>query len=231
MNDDPMYRGPILNLYTIDDHIYCYLPSDIAWPTMLGLLTIISDAIAAAPWWGDGEGGVELPAVGSVWVARPGRSLASPHVVVTHVEPPVGVAQARVETVGLSGSVYGPLGNFLHEHRPATVVPTPTADDWIDPAVRLPEVGEWYWYPYGDGTVGVDRGGRYDDYHTNWRWAPILVGPPPIPDASEVQDDQTATDGRAPVTRSELRNSGRAYLLELPEAEFWAHRYLIEGDE
>jgi hypothetical protein len=171
------------HVFDTTTHLHA-LPTRDRWPTMLGLLTIISDAIAAAPWWGDGAGGVELPAVGSVWVARPGRSLASPHVTVTAVEPPVGVAQARVGTVGPGREwVSGQLGNFLHEHVPATVVPTPTADDWIDPAVRLPEVGEWVWWLTKYGNLNCTR---HSGTFGGARWAPILVGPPPIPDASEV---------------------------------------------
>jgi hypothetical protein len=154
-----------------------------SWPTMLGLLTIISDAIAAAPWWGDGEARVKVPAVGSVWADF-------------ECDPPDIVS---VDSVDDDGTIWlwsmgrdyawsGCLDRFLRHYRPATVVPTPTADDWIDPAVRLPDVGEWFWWDYGDGDISayvhVD-GDR--DWRPGSRWAPILVGPPPIPDASEVE--------------------------------------------
>ena len=92
------------------------------------------------------------------------------------------------------------LDRFLRHYRPATVVPTPTADDWIDPAVRLPEVGDAVWlYKWGESPV-VARDFDYRQWHywnealdgrgagaTDWRWAPILVGPPLISDASEVE--------------------------------------------
>ena len=48
MNDDPVI-GPCWPRGAF----YCQHCDDYTWPTMLGLLTIISDAIAAAPWWGD----------------------------------------------------------------------------------------------------------------------------------------------------------------------------------
>ena len=150
-----------------------------AWPTMLGLLTIISDAIAAAPWWGSGASGVELPAVGSYWLDEFG----APYMVDGYdIDGPV----SHDGTFGL------PLENFTNgSYRPATVVPTPTADDWIDPAVRLPDVGEYLWVLVGTAPLVAWIAGRFTDsapWPDDWvRWAPILVGPPPIPDASEVE--------------------------------------------
>jgi hypothetical protein len=177
MNDDPMYRGPILDLYTMDDHLYCYLPSDITWPTMLGLLTIISDAIAASPWWGDGS---ELPWPDpDEWYAQfNGTQIDVVSTYRSIIEPDVVAVWLDHED---NDPIHLTREEFWASYRPAAVVPTPTADDWIDPAVRLPDVGEWVWMvrewgevaPFkfrGNGvTVGVHR------------WAPILVGPPPIP--------------------------------------------------
>jgi hypothetical protein len=174
-----------------------------AWPTMLGLLTIIGDAIAAAPWWGDGESVPQaererLNEYGVPWVSR--------------VPATAGVYVVTTEGVTYDGWVKDdrdeprwPLADFLDTFTPATVVPTPTADDWIDPAVRLPEVGEWYWLRRIDDDgymVGIlSEGARqYEIDRREWTgrymWAPILVGPPPIPDAPDDQAamHQTATE-------------------------------------
>jgi hypothetical protein len=95
------------------------LPRMEDWPTMLGLLTIISDAIAAAPWWGGGESSPELPAVGSVWVRKDGIGL--PATVVTHGNPPGTVIVRSGEEADDGGWV---TGGFLYAFTPATVVPT-----------------------------------------------------------------------------------------------------------
>jgi hypothetical protein len=202
-------------------------PSVAYWPTMLGLLTIIGDAIAAAPWWGNGEVERWVPEIGSSWVTLDGETYGEVYMVCTDE------AGVRPWVMFTDDGIIS-LADFNEFWRPATVVPTPTAEDWIDPAVQLPEVGEWYWYDYCDGDISAYMHQSGDEtWRPGSRWAPVLVGPPPIPDAPDDQAAmyQNATDGRAPVTRSELRNSGRAYLLELPESEFWAHRYLNEGDE
>jgi hypothetical protein len=162
-------------------------PASHHWPTMLGLLTIISDALAAAPWWGNGEVERWVPEIGSSWVTLDGETYGEVYMVFADGE------------VMFTDDGFASLADFNEFWRPATVAPTPTADDWIDPAVRLPEVGEWHWMFYR-GVVEVtawdepqwemyasarqtmiDRG---DPLDYDWRWAPILVGPPPIPDAS-----------------------------------------------
>jgi hypothetical protein len=147
MNDDPVIcpRWP-------RGAFYCQHCVDYTWPTMLGLLTIISDALAAAPWWGDGWS--EVGGLGEF----------------------VTAALRRGEVVGLE---------YLGE-RVGTAVPTPTADDWIYPAVRLPDVGELVWWSDAWGYVWAGDGAGAKVLPPHYRWAPILVGPPPIPDASEV---------------------------------------------
>jgi hypothetical protein len=235
----PKLFSPNTTIHTTTGPCYIH-PTPDAWPTMLGLLTIISDAIAAAPWWGDGES-APWPEVGSVWVRKDGGIGA---VCVTSAN-----ADDLVEVVTTTGgSGYNYLDHFLHTWKPATVVPTdeyqamherlasisdlerryselltrstrlaehaaalsdafapgptkwtivptPTADDWIDPAVRLPEVGEWVWVDNGNTETPpipyvtlVDPVVRRPEWWGEGeRWAPILVGPPPIPDASEVE--------------------------------------------
>jgi hypothetical protein len=147
-----------------------------AWPTMLGLLTIISDAIAAAPWLGDGEVERWVPEIGSSWVTLDGETYGEVYMVFADGE------------VMFTDDGFASLADFNEFWRPATVVPTPTADDWIDPAERLPEVGEWVWILDHMGGVTswhvYERMVDYDWWHGINGWAPILVGPPPIPDAS-----------------------------------------------
>jgi hypothetical protein len=164
-----------------------------AWPTMLGLLTIISDAIAAAPWWGDGEARVKVPEIGSSWVTLDGRTET-----VVHFDP----AHDKVQFLSPAEWRFADLRAFSDGTlRPASVVPTPTADDWIDPAVRLPEVGEYVWILDHMGGVTswqvYERMVDYDWWHGINGWAPILVGPPPIPDASDAPDDQAVMDQTA----------------------------------
>jgi hypothetical protein len=199
-----------------------------AWPTMLGLMCIISDAIAAAPWWGSGAG-VALPIPGlfvtsggdAAWVTkgyafdgevcvyRLGAETAPDIVSVANARRTLRPAtvvptdeyqamQQMADGWELGTEMVMNGGGFDWTHggeviatvAPVdgyTVVMTPTADDWIDPAVRLPEVGEWVWVQvisYGIDVMACEFVAVGRGFH---RWAPILVGPPPIPDASEVE--------------------------------------------
>ena len=117
----------------------------------------------------------------------------------------------------------------MSAHKFRTVHPPQTSDDWIDPAVRLPEVGEWFWYDYGDGDISayvhVD-GDR--DWRPGSRWAPILVGPPPIPDA-DAPDDQAAMYQTARARAEAI--SPNPEFIERYMAR-WLHLpTTIEGDE
>ena len=176
-------NDPVIDLRGLRGAIYCHHRDDYSWPTMLGLLTIISDAIAAAPWWGSGESKPvlpDLPQVGSLWADRMSGDLVT---VTSHGRSLGG------DDLVYQGAWFWKAADFHERYFPATVVPTPTADDWIDPAVRLPDVGEWYWWLNCNGD-GLQAFLHYDGDDTwpggSW-WAPILVGPPPIPDASEVE--------------------------------------------
>jgi hypothetical protein len=161
-------------------------PSESGWPIMLGLLTIISDAIAAAPWWGDGESEPVLPEVGSVWVGDKGHVWVISDAGFTRG---ASIDSSYFWVSGDDGEAMR-LTDFARLYRPALVVPTPTADDWIDPAVRLPEVGEWVWLRYTSGGVDALQVSPYiAKYGFDTRlspravgvWAPIIIGPPPIP--------------------------------------------------
>lgn len=228
------------------------------WPTMLGLLTIIGDAVRGVPWghgecvpepWQIEDGHMylvngrnpELVEGTPVWI-KPCWGEAHPHYgqlaelivagsdKIQHVNPgavgdnftpatviPTDEYQAMRERLdGISGleKRYSELraraakleaeAEWLSKGSEAisesiancTVIPTPTADGWIDPADRLPEVGEWMW-TLADGAIGTCTWGeaeqemyasarqrmiaRSDLLDYAWRWAPILFGPPPVP--------------------------------------------------
>ena len=140
--------------------------SERGWVTMLGVLTMVTNAVSGVPWAnGAGKAKPHDIEVGGVYVDGDG---------IPFTVDAVNKWQAFTYWASISP----------YEHRPATVVPTPTADDWIDPAVRLPEVGEWVWWLTKYGNLNCTR---HSGTFGGARWAPILVGPPPIPDASEVE--------------------------------------------
>jgi hypothetical protein len=99
------------------------------WPLMLGLLTIIGDAVRGVPWGsGDDDAVTSLPRVGSVWVHKHEDFVW----VVKSVDPERRWVTPQ-DDCGLS------LDRFLLYYRPATVTPT---DEYQTMRERLDGISE-----------------------------------------------------------------------------------------
>ena len=119
MNDEA-----VIHLRTARSNYIAREHNEFSWPTMLGLLTIISDAIAAAPWWGDGEARVKVPRPGELWADfNDGR----PDVVSIDSVDDDGTIWLWVMGRDYAGSYR--LDEFLTRYQRAWVVPADVPDD------------------------------------------------------------------------------------------------------
>jgi hypothetical protein len=153
------------------------------WPEMLGILHMVTAAVHGVP-WGDSATRLTMPTTGSVWVQVDGeRDIA---VVVTALE---GRPTADVDGdtwIHHSAGTHK-WKNFRHKFRPATVIPTPTADGWRRLADEQPDdpyekvwARQRDWLPYRDPII---RDATQLD-GADWLWQPVppgVIPPPPSP--------------------------------------------------
>jgi hypothetical protein len=179
----------------------CPTPTAGAWPAMLGLLTIIGDAVRGCP-WGEPKASPVLPEVGSVWLA--GNRMA-------HERPYARASIVRengkngwVALTEASKDSTGRIEWFLDTYVPATVIPTPTTDGWRSQADEQPAEGQLCWWhnpawPDGHEPEALTY---YEVMHPGdrWVWQPVppgVIPPPPADPKGMMTGVWPAEPGRA----------------------------------
>lgn len=166
------------------------------WPTMLGLLTIIGDAVRGVPWGKPAEPesnwcadlplGDCIPVVtpkGAVRLAYKRWSMDKPY-----------PSEHMVTVAGPDGEVYHRVvadgwPSLATLYRPATVIPTPTADGWRRVGDEQPDRGQVVfllepWSLPSDLPMLRRWISLHPDRPDDWLWQPVPPGviPPPPAD-------------------------------------------------